>query len=119
MQRRHAKTLFLASSAFVALCACHLPGDPGETVNHSKVLEVMVLAGAGNPERWTRQGLAMWFAQHEPVYRQVLALCAPEGQTDMSPVSNPERLACATVADQQAFRNVFGYAPPVASGRVW
>ena len=109
----------LACSALVLLCACHFTDDPAQQVQHSKVLEVMVQSGAGNPERWTEQGLAMWFAQHEAVYRQVQSLCAPGAQTDMNPVSNPERLACATIAQQQSLRNVFGYAPPVASGKVW
>jgi len=109
----------LACSALVVLSACHFTEDPAQQVQNSKVLEVMVQAGAGNPERWTQQGLAMWFTKHEAVYRQVQSLCAPGAQTDMNPVSNPERLACATVARQQGLRNTFGYAPPVASGKVW
>jgi hypothetical protein len=112
-------TFTLACSALVVLSACHFTDEPTQQVQNSKVLEVMVQAGAGNPERWTEQGLAMWFAQHEAAFRQVQSLCAPGGQRDMNPVSNPERLACATVARQQALRNVFGYAPPVASGKAW
>lgn len=109
----------LAYSVLVVLSACHFTEGPTQEAQNSRVLEVMIQAGAGNPERWTEQGLAVWFARHEAAFRQVQSLCAPGTQTDMNPVSNPERLACATVARQQALRKVFGYAPPVASGKAW
>jgi hypothetical protein len=110
--------LSLACFALVGLAGCEFE-TPTQQVQTSKVLEVMVQAGAGNPERWTEEGLAMWFAQHDPVFRQVEMLCAPGGQADMNRVSKSEWIACDAAAQRQALLNVYGYAEPQASGKAW
>jgi hypothetical protein len=92
---------------------------PDQQVAQSKILGVMAANGAGNPERYTREGLYLWFGQHEPVAQQIASLCAPGVLPDMDHVFEAEHLVCATVAEQRTLHNAFGYAAPVVSGKGW